>query len=471
MLEFKDVSFTYKNTYKNSNNKVLDRVNFKINKGECILLTGVSGSGKSTLIHLMNGLIPTLYEGQLEGEILFKNKDLKDIESYDISKNIGYVSQDPRGHFFTTNTTSELVFSMENYGIPLNEMKKKYSELVNLLELEKLVDKNIIYISSGERQKIAIGCSLSLEPEIIILDEPSSNLDFHMTKKLKQLIEKLKTKGYTIIIAEHRMYYIQDLIDRVFVINNGKVIEKTISDLKSNNEVPLRSLDIFNLELENISCKNKELLMEINNITYKNILTNITTTVYKGDVIGLIGKNGVGKTTLLRLLSNIIKPNKGKIVGKVVPFLVMQDMDYQFFTESVESEMKFGSADNDLEKINSLLMKLGLTELKDKIPFELSGGQKQRLLIAISALANVNLLMFDEPTSGLDYVNMTKVSGILKDLSKNSALIVATHDIEFLYKTCNRVVYLDDKVIKEDFYLNLENKKKVNNIIINMEGK
>ena len=467
MLEFKDVSFTYKN----SNNKVLDRVNFKINKGECILLTGVSGSGKSTLIHLMNGLIPTLYEGQLEGEILFKNKDLKDIESYDISKNIGYVSQDPRGHFFTTNTTSELVFSMENYGIPLNEMKKKYSELVNLLELEKLVDKNIIYISSGERQKIAIGCSLSLEPEIIILDEPSSNLDFHMTKKLKQLIEKLKTKGYTIIIAEHRMYYIQDLIDRVFVINNGKVIEKTISDLKSNNELPLRSLDIFNLELENISCKNKELFMEINNITYKNILSNITTTVYKGDVIGLIGKNGVGKTTLLRLLSNIMKPNKGKIVGKVVPFLVMQDMDYQFFTESVESEMKFGSADNDLEKINSLLMKLGLIEFKDKIPFELSGGQKQRLLIAISALANVNLLMFDEPTSGLDYVNMTKVSGILKDLSKNSALIVATHDIEFLYKTCNRVVYLDDKVIKEDFYLNLENKKKVNNIFINMEGK
>ena len=467
MLEFKDVSFTYKN----SNNKVLDRVNFKINKGECILLTGVSGSGKSTLIHLMNGLIPTLYEGQLEGEILFKNKDLKDIESYDISKNIGYVSQDPRGHFFTTNTTSELVFSMENYGIPLNEMKKKYSQLVKVLELEKLVDKNIIYISSGERQKIAIGCSLSLEPEIIILDEPSSNLDFHMTKKLKQLIEKLKTKGYTIIIAEHRMYYIQDLIDRVFVINNGKVIEKTISDLKSNNEVPLRSLDIFNLELENISCKNKELLMEINNITYKNILSNITTTVYKGDVIGLIGKNGVGKTTLLRLLSNIMKPNKGKIVGKVVPFLVMQDMDYQFFTESVESEMKFGSADNDLEKINSLLMKLGLTEFKDKIPFELSGGQKQRLLIAISALANVNLLMFDEPTSGLDYVNMTKVSGILKDLSKNSALIVATHDIEFLYKTCNRVIYLDDKVIKEDFYLNIENKKKVNNIFINMEGK
>ena len=149
----------------------------------------------------------------------------------------------------------------------------------------------------------------------------------------------------------------------------------------------------------------------------------------------------------------------------------MQDMDYQFFTESVESEMSFGVESKEEEKINSLLIELGLFEFKDKIPFELSGGQKQRLLIAISALSNVNLLMFDEPTSGLDYLNMNKVSSILKKLSKNSALIVATHDIEFLYKTCNRVIYLDDREIKDDFYLNIDNKKKVEDIFINMEGK
>lgn len=469
MLEFRDVSFTYKN----SDRHVLQNVNFKINKGECILLTGISGSGKSTLIHLMNGLIPTLYEGELEGKILFNDIDLNCIKTYDISKNIGYVSQDPRGHFFTTNTTSELVFAMENYGVSLNDMTKKYSEIVDLLELENIVDKNIIYISSGERQKIAIGCSLTLDPKIIILDEPSSNLDFYMTKKLTQLIEKLKRRGYTIIIAEHRIHYIQDLIDRVFVVNNGQVIERTIYDLKNNNNnIPLRSLDIFNLELGNtLDNSNNELLIELNKISYKHILSNIKTSIFKGDVIGLIGKNGVGKTTLLRLLSNIIKPDKGNIQGDYIPFLVMQDMDYQFFTESVESEMSFGVESKEEEKINSLLIELGLFEFKDKIPFELSGGQKQRLLIAISALSNVNLLMFDEPTSGLDYLNMNKVSSILKKLSKNSALIVATHDIEFLYKTCNRVIYLDDREIKDDFYLNIDNKKKVEDIFINMEGK
>ena len=334
------------------------------------------------------------------------------------------------------------------------------------------MNKNIIYISSGERQKIAIGCSLTLEPKIIILDEPSSNLDFYMTKKLTQLIEKLKRSGYTIVIAEHRIHYIQKIIDRVLVVNDGKIIEKTIYDLKNNDEIPLRSLDIFNLELDNILYDdNNELLMKLNNISYKHILTNITSSIFQGDIIGLIGKNGVGKTTLLRLLANIIKSDKGNIQGEYTPFLVMQDMDYQFFTESVESEMNFGIEGNEDEKINSLLLELGLIEYKDKIPFELSGGQKQRLLIAISALSNVNLLMFDEPTSGLDYLNMNKVSRLLKKLSRNSALIVATHDIEFLYKTCNRVIYLDEKEIKEDFYLNLESKKKVENIFINMEGK
>ena len=155
MLEFRNVSFTYKN----SEEKVLNNVSFKINEGECVLLTGISGSGKSTIVHLMNGLIPALYEGELTGKIYYNNTSLESIKTYDIAKDIGYVSQDPRGHFFTTNTTSELVFAMENFGISLDEMKKRYNAVVELLELEEIVDKNILYISSGERQKIAIGCS------------------------------------------------------------------------------------------------------------------------------------------------------------------------------------------------------------------------------------------------------------------------------------------------------------------------
>ena len=122
----------------------------------------------------------------------------------------------------------------------------------------------------------------------------------------------------------------------------------------------------------------------------------ISTSINKGDVIGLIGRNGAGKTTLLRMLTNIMNPTKGKILGNVKPFLVMQDMDYQFFTESVLSEIRFGNEGVENDKINNLLEELGLNKFKDKIPFELSGGQKQRLLISIAAISNVNLFMFDE---------------------------------------------------------------------------
>ena len=464
MLEFRNVSFTYEN----SEERVLDNVSFRINKGECVLLTGVSGSGKSTIVHLINGLIPTLYEGELSGEIFYNATNLRSINTYDIAKDIGYVSQDPRGHFFTTNTTSELVFAMENFGIPLEKMKKRYSAIVELLELEEIVNKNILYISSGERQKIAIGCSLTLMPKVIILDEPSSNLDFHMTKKLTILIEKLKNKGYTIIIAEHRIHYIQKLIDKVLIVDKGIVKEVTITDLKNSTELPLRSLDIFNLPLENISDKSGNMLLQLDNVSYSNILSQISTTINKGDIIGLIGSNGAGKTTLLRLLTDIIRPSNGKIINTVKPFLVMQDMDYKFFTESVLSEMRFGNEEVESDRINSLLEEIGLDQFKNKIPFELSGGQKQRLLIAIAALSNVNLLMFDEPTSGLDYINMNKVSNILKNLSRENALIIATHDIEFLYKTCNRIIYLENKKIKKDFCLDNKNKSEVQEIFMNM---
>ena len=362
MLEFRNVSFTYKN----SEEKVLNNVSFKINEGECVLLTGVSGSGKSTIVHLMNGLIPDLYEGELTGKIYYNNTSLESIKTYDIAKDIGYVSQDPRGHFFTTNTTSELVFAMENFGISLDEMKKRYNAVVELLELEEIVDKNILYISSGERQKIAIGCSLTLIPRVIILDEPSSNLDFYMTKKLTILIEKLKNKGYTIIIAEHRIHYIQKLIDKVLIVNKGMIKEITIDDLKNTTDFPLRTLDVFNLQLENISSKNNDLLLQIDNVSYRDILLQISTSINKGDVIGLIGRNGAGKTTLLRMLTNIMNPTKGKILGNVKPFLVMQDMDYQFFTESVLSELRFGNEGVENDKINNLLEELGLNKFKDK---------------------------------------------------------------------------------------------------------
>ncbi|WP_425133766.1 ABC transporter ATP-binding protein [Enterococcus faecalis] len=179
LFEFNNVSFSYKDVKE----QALVDLNFSIKKGSLTLITGSSGSGKSTLLKLMNGLIPRLYDGKLVGEILFENNSLKSLTQESISKNIGYVSQDPRGQFFTTNTTSELVFSMENFGFTKEHMDKRINELAELLDLSNILDKNIFRYQVNGR-KISIGCSLSLNSKLIILDEPSSNLDFKATKKL-----------------------------------------------------------------------------------------------------------------------------------------------------------------------------------------------------------------------------------------------------------------------------------------------
>jgi len=455
LFEFNNVSFSYKDVKE----QALVDLNFSIKKGSLTLITGSSGSGKSTLLKLMNGLIPRLYDGNLVGEILFENNSLQYLTQESISKNIGYVSQDPRGQFFTTNTTSELVFSMENFGFTKEHMDKRINELAELLDLSNLLDKNIFSLSSGERQKISIGCSLSLNSKLIILDEPSSNLDFKATKKLADLLCDLKNKGFTIVIAEHRFYYLKELIDQVLFVKNRTVTTTTIQLLKSENKNALRKFEIFNslIEAPYIEKASADVL-KVEEITYENILKDINFDVKVGDVIGLVGKNGVGKTTLLRILMKIIRPTKGKIIEnkKVSPFLVMQEMDYQFFTESVRSELALGNEMVSKDHQEKILKKMELYKMKDRLPFDLSGGEKQRLLVSIASLSRTNLFLFDEPTSGLDYINMGRIADLIKDLKEKGAVVIATHDPEFLYKTCNRIIYLKNGGIKKDIKLRVE---------------
>lgn len=457
MFEFNNVSFSYKDVKE----QALVDLNFSIKKGSLTLITGSSGSGKSTLLKLMNGLIPRLYDGKLVGEILFENNSLKSLTQESISKNIGYVSQDPRGQFFTTNTTSELVFSMENFGFTKEHMDKRINELAELLDLSNILDKNIFSLSSGERQKISIGCSLSLNSKLIILDEPSSNLDFKATKKLADLLCDLKNKGFTIVIAEHCFYYLKELIDQVLFVKNRTVKTTTIQLLKTENNNALRKFDIFNssIEVPYIEKASADVL-KVEEITYENILKDINFDVKVGDVIGLVGKNGVGKTTLLRILMKIIRPTKGKIIENKKnlssPFLVMQEMDYQFFTESVRSELALGNEIVSKDQQEKILKKMELYKMKDQLPFDLSGGEKQRLLVSIASLSKTNLFLFDEPTSGLDYINMERIADLIKDLKERGAVVIATHDPEFLYKTCNRIIYLKNGGIKKDIKLRVE---------------
>jgi energy-coupling factor transport system ATP-binding protein len=455
--------------YKDSSEGIHD-INFEISKGEVILLTGNSGCGKSTLLKCLNGLIPAITEGNLKGELFINDKNYKDLKMHELNSEIGSVFQNPRSQFFTDNTTSELVFPMENYGYSKAQMQQKLSELVKTFGLEKLIDKNIFLLSSGERQMVALASSLTMDQQVVLFDEPSANLDYGNATKLGQIISWLKERGITVIVADHRFYYLNGIIDRVFFMDKGKlhIYDSEAAFKKSGYDT--RSFDIFSLEVpfvEKIADSKKSVCVSIQSAAYKNILKGVNLELKKGEVTVLVGSNGAGKTTLAKLLCKSIKSDDGTVKTEGLPFFIMQDPDYQLFGTSAENELSL--VRKDATKIKEVLVYLGLAEYKDSHPFELSGGQKQRLQIGMAMLCNRKLIIFDEPTSGLDVSSMQKVSKEVVSLRDKAGVLVISHDYEFIRHVADRIVYLNDGRIEKDFDLSSQTLGELNEIFKKMQ--
>lgn len=221
MIEINNLSFKYKS----QSNHSLKDINIKIKKGECILLCGRSGCGKSTLLKLINGIIPEFYDGEISGSVMVNGMNTFTTPIYELSKNVGSVFQNPKTQFYTTNTTDEIAFGLENFGIKREVINKRLIEVEKELKLEHLMNRNIFELSGGEKQKIAIASIYALNPEIYVLDEPSSSLDIKTMNELSHIITKLKSIGKTIVIAEHRLWYLKDIVDRAIYIEDGKIIK------------------------------------------------------------------------------------------------------------------------------------------------------------------------------------------------------------------------------------------------------
>ena len=219
MIEIRNVSFTHEYAEAPS----LQDVSLTIPDGQCVLVCGESGSGKTTLTRLINGLIPHYYEGTMTGQVLVEGRDVSQTELYDLAPLVGSVFQNPRSQFFCVDTTSELAFGCENCGMPEQEILTRIDETVSEMKLAKLMDRNIFELSGGEKQKIACGSVAALRPNIVVLDEPTSNLDVCAIEDLKQTIALWKSQGKTVVIAEHRLYWLTDVCDRVVCMRNGGV--------------------------------------------------------------------------------------------------------------------------------------------------------------------------------------------------------------------------------------------------------
>ena len=453
MLTLENLSLFYE-----QDKKVLDDINLIVADGECVLITGESGSGKSSIINSINGLAFEYENAKFSGNIKVDNKDLKGMELYEISLLISSVFQNPKTHFFNVDTTLELLFYLENIGLSKQEMENRMDDMLKLFPIRHLLGRSIFELSGGEKQILCVAACYISGCKIIVLDEPSSNLDDKYIDILKEMLQILKNKGITLIIAEHRIYYLTDLADRIILVRKGELFKELTKDelLKSEKQVGLRSAIKTNLKAQNKPAGNGLNIKKLEyNFKEGSGLKIDDISFGLGNIYGITGKNGCGKSTFLRVMTGLDDKGKSEIIfnGKNLnkkdrlknSSLVMQDVNHQLFTDSVEEEIKLGVKDSSQDRLDKVLYGLELTELKDRHPMSLSGGQKQRVAIASVLCKNSRFIFFDEPTSGMDYKNMIRISKLIKEMStEDNIIFIVSHDIEFLNETADSILCLEE---------------------------
>ncbi|MBQ3842554.1 MAG: ABC transporter ATP-binding protein [Ruminiclostridium sp.] len=463
MLELQSVSFGYGEDMEKA--PEIRGIDMSVKKGECILLCGTSGCGKSTILKTINGIIPNLISGRLDGSVFIDGKSTDNVPMYELAAKVSSVFQNPKTQFFNTDAESEITYGLENRGMPVDVINERLEMTVSELKIESLRYKSMFEMSGGEKQRIAFASAYISDNDIIVLDEPSANLDPEAIDEIWAVVAKMKENGRTIIIAEHRLYYLEGVADAVLYIAGGEIRKRydavdffSMTD-DERKELGLRKLHKNDIKITTeLPLHTEKPILTMNGITlaYKKhiVQNNLGFEAYHGEIIGIVGSNGAGKTTLLRALAGLCKPKKGviKYNGKALSArqlrrlcgLVMQDVNYQLFSDSVRNEILLENSGMDEQTLPSILCETGLSGLEDRHPQSLSDGQKQRLAIAAAYTSGRKILLLDEPTSGLDYRSMLLVGKLLKKLSEKGVIsIVVTHDTEFIESVCGRIFRLE----------------------------
>ena len=384
---------------------------------------------------------------------------------FELARKVGSVFQNPKSQFFNLDTDSELAFGLENEGRPPEEIRKRVSDTVDALHLQELQARNIFSLSGGQKQLLAFGSVYAMGPEIFVLDEPTANLDQDAIARLHDQIAGLKRQGRTAVIAEHRLYFLTDLIDRALYLRDG-VLERTftreqfcaLTD-REREALGLRTLDdLWPVTLPAVAPAGAKgrLVRRGIDLRLPERTAGFPGPVFLGPPRGSGSHHRPqwrGKTTLSRCLCGLIREQAGQIRLDGRPlnrkerqraaFCVMQDVNHQLFSDSVWGECRMSAPDAPDSTVEGVLDSLHLLPFRERHPMSLSGGQKQRLAVATALLSEKPILIFDEPTSGLDYARMVEVSGVIRSLAQQGRIVlVVTHDQEFLQRACDRVLRL-----------------------------
>lgn len=484
MIKIDHISFSYGE--ENENTGGVRDIDLNIEDGQFVVLCGESGCGKTTVTRLINGLIPHYYEGKMTGEVWVNGAKVSEQPLYDTAAVVGSVFQNPRSQFFNVDTTSEITFGCENLGQPEKDIRERLAKTVRDFRLEKLMDRNIFHLSGGEKQKIACAGVSIMEPDVLVMDEPSSNLDAASILDLRKILAFWKSQGKTIIVSEHRLYYLRGLADRFIYLADGQVShDYSAAEFEQLTEQQRSDMGLRTFALERLlppvlpQQEKTALALRNFHFAYKNepeTLHIMDCEIPTNRIVGIIGNNGAGKSTFSRCFCGLEK-RCGEIVWngkKYRPkdrlntcYMVMQEVNHQLFTESVLDEVLISMEEANQKRAEEILSRLDLLDFKDRHPMSLSGGQKQRGAIASVIASKRSILFFDEPTSDLDYRHMKEVANVLRQVRDAGITVyVITHDLELILDCCTDIIHLEDGSIIDQYGMDEDGLRKIREYFI-----
>lgn len=508
LLRFERVSFAYPDTKEYA----LKELTFSMEEGEFLVVCGASGCGKTTLLKMAKPQMrPT---GTYEGTVFYKETELEKLDAQTSAFRIGYVQQNPENQIVTDTVWHELAFGLENEALPVQTIRRRVSEMASFFGMEELFHKKTCELSGGQKQMLNLASVMAMEPELLILDEPTSMLDPLAASSFLQMVHKINRElGVAVLLCEHRLEEVFPAADRILLMERGKKsLLETPQELAQilsqreesfriyeglpaavrifaplqkkeyynrNKKLPLtirdgrihfKNMKVFPENLENPEKKVRETrqkprqkpgreVMRAREVWFryernaKDILRSLDLSVKEGEMFALLGGNGAGKSTLLKLLTGIVKERRGKIFRENERKIAMlpQNPQILFQYDTVWEEL-LESSGKDTARAKEMAEFLELSEKCGMHPYDLSGGEMQRAAIGKLLLQNAGILLLDEPTKGLDAYLKKKLAEFLKKLVKEGmAILFVTHDLEFAAAYADRCGLLfDGQVISEE---------------------
>ena len=491
---FKIENLTFK--YPASEKCALSNVSLSIKRGEFITVCGPSGCGKTTLLRLLKPVLAP--KGERNGTVLFDGQLLHETDLRTVTEKIGFVMQSPDSQIVTDKVWHELAFGLESLSVKNNEIRARVSEMASFFGIEEWYHKKTTELSGGQKQLLNLASVMVMNPSVLILDEPTSQLDPIASREFLEAVSKINRElGVTVIMSEHRLEEATAFTDRIIVMEDGAVVSdttpgRTAAVLKEKKSIMLSAMStamrvfaqlgegentpvavregreelaeiVRNNPIRTVAAPPKEVknktAIELNEIYFRyekdapDVLKNLSLSVAEGEFYALLGGNGSGKSTLLSILCGVNKPLRGKAVfsnkDAVIGYLP-QNPQTLFVEKTVEKELREMLPDEKLFNETVFLCMLG--DLLDRHPYDLSGGEAQRLALAKVLLRNPDILLLDEPTKGMDAHFKKQFARIIKELQKKSVtIIMVSHDIEFCCEYSDRCGMLfDGSVVSED---------------------